>query len=482
MNVVPRSGLASNFLAILATHMVGRVIRFVYLIVIARLLPPEDVGIYTYGVALYLAFLGLSQFGQQGVLSTRIGRSRSGILNLVAHSLTLRLLATGVVAALLLVFAINTEQDPEILLAVVFFVLTLVPRSLAMWVRNCYTALEQTAWIPRWETGFRSSEAVAGTLVLLSGGELAAICFLHLFFWSLEAVASLYRLVTDAKIPLRLGLRGRYLLRLVRQSIFFMLSLWLVDAFLIIGVVIVRGLQSDAAMVGFFGVAMQFFTTFMVIFVALGDALLPKLSRAYNQENETGLGAVPLLMRMVLVAGVPLAIIANAWLPPVINFLLGPQYAAVGPVFAQLSWSIGPFAFVLLAMQALNSARRWRVAVIVATIPAVLQVALMIIWAGDGDLYRAAWSLVIAAYVGAAGSAVALKLFLGQAGMARNMVALALLIAVSQAYRIEPLHLAWSGLWIAALYMAIALVTRLFTIDDVRTLRRLRALAKTANR
>lgn len=478
MNAVPRSGLASNFLAILATHMVGRVIRFVYLIVIARLLSPEDVGIYTYGVALYLAFLGLSQFGQQGVLSTRIGRSRSGILNLVAHSLTLRLLATAVVAASLLVFAVATEQDPQILLAIVFFVLTLVPRSLAMWVRNCYMALEQTAWIPRWETGFRSSEAVAGTLVLIAGGNLAAICFLHLFFWSLEAVAALYRLATDAKIPLRLGLRSRYLLRLVRQSIFFMLSLWLIDAFLIIGVVIVRGLQSDAAMVGFFGIAMQFFTTFMVIFVALGDALLPKLSRAYSQDGAAGLGAVPLLMRFVLVAGVPLAIIANAYLPPIIEFLLGARYGDVGPVFVQLSWSIGPFAFVLLAMQALNSARQWRVAVIVAAVPALLQVALMITWASDGDLYRAAWSLVIAAYVGTAVSAVALKLCLGQTGMARNMIALALLVAVSQAIRLDPLHLAWGGLWLAILYIAIALAAKLFTLEDIRMLRRLRSPAK----
>ena len=74
MQKVRRSGFASNFTAIAATHMLGRVIRFVYLVVIARLLSPEEVGVYTYGVALYLAFLGISQFGQQGILSSLSSR------------------------------------------------------------------------------------------------------------------------------------------------------------------------------------------------------------------------------------------------------------------------------------------------------------------------------------------------------------------------------------------------------------------------
>lgn len=477
MNSVPRSGLASNFLAILATHMVGRSIRFLYLIAIARLLPPEDVGIYTYGVALYLTFLGLSLFGQQGILSTRIGRSRGGLLTLVAHSLTVRLIATGTVAAALLFFALLTEPESGNLPAIIFFVLTLIPRSLAMWVRNCYLALEQTAWIPRWEIGFRTSEAVTGVAVLLAGGGLAAICFLHLFFWSAEAIASLYRLTHHAHIPLRLGLKARYLLRLARQSVFFLFSLWLVDAFLIFGVVIVRGLQDDTAAVGFFGIAMQLFTTFMVIFVALGDTLLPKLARAYNRENATpGLEAMPMLMRMVLVAGAPMAILASAYLPPLITKLLGAQYALVGPIFAQLAWSVGPYAFVLLAMQSLNSAGYWRAAVIVVAVPAALQIGLMVTWAGDGDLFRAAWSLVIASFAGAIVAAAALKIRLGQVGIGRNLFAIALLIAASQLFRLDLPALAlggmnWAtGLLLAALYIVAALAARLFTIDDIKTL------------
>lgn len=478
VNSVPRSGFTSNFLAILATHMLGRSIRFVYLIVIARLLSPAEVGIYTYGVALYLAFLGISQFGQQGILSTRIGRNRAGILNLVAHSLTVRIVATVVVTALLLIFAVVTESDDDVFIAILFFVLTLVPRSLVLWVRNCYVALEQTVWIPRWELGFRSAEAIVGTLVLLNGGDLVAICFLHFFFWLIEAVAALHRLVTQARVPFRLGHNARYLTQLVRQSVSFMLSLWLVEFFLIVGVVVVRGLQTDAAAVGYFGVAMQFFTTFVVIFIALGDTLLPKLSRAYNQDNAAGINAVPLLMRAMLIGGVPLAIIANALLPPMIQFLLGVRYAAVGPIFADLSWSIGPYAFVLLAMQALNSARKPRIAVVVAAVPAVLLIGLMMTWAGDGGLYRSAWSLVVAAFIGAAVAAVALKVFLRQEGAGRNLTALILLIAASQATRLDFISPGWGMLWVLIVYVALVVAMRLFTLSDISTLRALRSSQK----
>ena len=470
MNKIPRSGLASNVSAILATYLSGRIIRFVYLIFVARLLPPEEIGIYIYGVALYLAFFGVSQFGQQGILSTRIGRSQLGILNLLAHSFTVRILATTIVTTMLLIFAVATEPEPRILVAVVSFVLTLIPRSIVLWVRNCYVALEQTAWIPRWETAFRTAEATAGILILYGGGGLVEICILHLFFWTIEAGAALRRLTVQARIPLRIGRDGRYLVKLVRQSVYFMLSLWLVDFFLVIGPVIFRRLQTDGALVGFFGVAMQFFTTFMVVFIALGDALLPKLSRSFKQSSMSGLRAVPLMMRLILVAGVPLALIANTMLPPFIELLLGERYSETGVITAHLTWSVAPFAFVILAMQSLNSARKPQAAVVVAALPAIIQVGLMLAWAGDGDPLRAAWSIVIASYAGAVISAVTLKLLLDQKGFGQNISALVLLMVVSQIMQLDFFANGIGRFVMAVAYTAVIIVTRLITVEDLKVL------------
>lgn len=480
MQSIPRSSFSSNFLAIAATQMLGRIVRFVYLIVIARLLSPDEVGVYIYGVALYLVLLGISQFGQQGVLSSRIGRNRAGILTLISHSLTIRLVTTGLATALLLVYAVSTETEPRFLLAIIFFVLTLVPRSITLWVRHCYVALEQTAWIPRWELGFRSAEAIVGTLVLVNGGGLVAICFLHLFFWLAEAVAALARLSAHSGVSLRLGRHSRYLIVLVRQSVSFMLTLWLIEFFLIIGIVIVRRLQADADLVGHFGIAMQFFTTLVVIIISFGDALLPRLSRVFKTQRSSGLTAVPLIIRLMLVGGVPLAIITTFVAPGLIEFLLGQRYSAVGPIFVLLCWSVGSYGVVVIAMQALNSARKPGVAVMVVAFPVMLQLLLMYVWAIDGDPLRAAWSIVVSSFAGAAAGVVAMAQSLHLKDFSRSMASLALLVASCFILQTGAMAGAAQKVLFLAVYAAIVAITGLVARGDVEQLMTIRAKARDA--
>jgi len=480
MQSLPRSSFTSNFLAIAATHMLGRIIRFFYLVVIARLLSPDEVGVYIYGVALYLAFLGISQFGQQGVLSSRIGRNRAAMLSLISHSLTIRLVTTGLVTASLLVYVLSTETETRLLFAIAFFVLTLVPRSITLWVRHCYIALEQTSWIPRWELAFRSAEAIVGTLVLLGGGGLVAICFLHFLFWLIEAIAALVRLSSHSGISLGLGRRSRYLIALVRQSVFFMLTLWLIEFFLIISVVIVRQLQADADLVGYFGIAMQFFTTLVVIIISFGDALLPRLSRVFKTQQSSGLAAVPLIIRLMLVGGVPLAAIANVAAPDFIELLLGQRYSEVASIFVLLCWSVGSYGVVVIAMQALNSARKPGVAVMVVAFPVMLQLILMYVWAFDGDPFRAAWSIVIASFAGAATGVAAMTYFLHLPGFSRSNVCLVLLIASCIVVQMSMISGVLQTALFLAGYVVIVVITGLIARRDVEYILAIKANAKDA--
>jgi O-antigen/teichoic acid export membrane protein len=49
-----RLPILGNFKALVLTQLLGRVIRFLYLIAIARLIRPEEVGLYSYGIAFYV--------------------------------------------------------------------------------------------------------------------------------------------------------------------------------------------------------------------------------------------------------------------------------------------------------------------------------------------------------------------------------------------------------------------------------------------
>jgi len=386
---------------------------------------------------------------------------------LIAHSLTLRLVMTGIVAVLLLVYVVVTEPDPQIRLAVIFFVLALIPRSIVFWVRQCYLAMEHTTWIPRWEAGFRGAEAVLGAAALWFGGGLLAICFIHFLFWTLELGAALWRLVHQGSVSLRLGRDPRLLKRLSQVSVFFMLSYWLADSFQIVGVVIVKELQPDTAMVGFLGLAMQFLSTLMVFFVTLGDAMVPRLSRAYSRQGAARLEVVPQLMRTVMLGGGLTAILATSYAPPLIEWMLGGRYDQVGPLFALLCWALGPFAVVLLSIQSLNAMGGWRDGVIVAVVAMAVQVGLLLSWAADGDVFRAGGSIVIAAFVGAALGIALLGSRISSAGAGRGYLALGLLAVAYLLVELGPLGTPWEGVLIAAAYLLINWLSKAVTLDDL---------------
>ena len=111
-----------NFSALVVTQLFGRLIRFSYLIAIARLLEPEEVGLYSYGIAFYLTFLFLARFGQATLLSTRVGGHRNRFSTTSAYSLSITLIMISIIAVLAFIFLILTESDAATLQVLSYFI------------------------------------------------------------------------------------------------------------------------------------------------------------------------------------------------------------------------------------------------------------------------------------------------------------------------------------------------------------------------
>ncbi|MBW2253873.1 MAG: oligosaccharide flippase family protein [Deltaproteobacteria bacterium] len=384
----------------LSMQILGRAIRFGYLVVIARLLTPEDVGIFTYGIAFYLALLGLAQVGQNAVLSTRLGRKRRGVEELLAHSLSVRLVVTTTVMLLAGAAIWLTEADRTTRWVVLFFLLALSARSLVLWVRHTYVGLERATWIPRYEVTFRGLEALVGSGALLLGAGLLEVCALHTVVWTLEATFCIRRLrLLEAYRP-RLGFDRRFLRKLIGLSAFFTLNFWLIDLYLQAGVVTMKYIQPDTATVGFYGVAWQFSITLLVLPFALAEGILPGLSRAWRMRDASRLGDLPLAIKLALLAGAVAATLATAYAPFFIDALFGPRYAKIAETFVWLCWSVGPYAVTLLASQGLNAANAWRHAVVVTAAPVAVHLILMVALVPDYGLAGAAASAVAGAVAG----------------------------------------------------------------------------------
>ena len=420
---LPRRTILHNLTALAASQLAARTIRFLYLVAIARFLDAREVGLFSYGMAFYLSLAVLSIFGQDTLLATRIGRKRFQFAVVAAHSLTILAAAIAVTAGLGLGFLWSTESDPQVARALGFFMLALMARGLAVWVRSCYVALEKATWIPRYELVFRGLEALTGVVVLWLGAGLLAICFLHFAYWALEAVLSFRRLKLETGVGLRLGVGGRLLRNYALAAAPVTLGIWLLLLFPQIGIVGLRHMQSDIAQVANFAIAMQFVTTLFVLPVSLGQAILPGLTRAQRSRNAADLLALATVLKFCLVGGAVVAALAGPIGPWLIPLLFGARYLAAGEAFGSLMWGLGPLSAAFIAVSALNGLGARGPAARAAFTMVAIQVAGMLAlgeYAGMDAMNATIAAFLAASLAGMALSAVALTSALQSGGGFEN--------------------------------------------------------------
>lgn len=383
-----------NSLFLMLAQVSGRLIRFLYLLVIARLLGPSEAGVYLYGLALYLALTGVSRIGQDIFLAQRLGKHGALPFPVLHQSLTLTLIVAGGVACLLGVFIWLTEPDPLTRLTILFFAGALIMRILTVWVRAAYIAFERPSWVPRYEIAFRGMEALGGAAALLAGGGLLVICFLHFLFWGLEAFFSCRKLHREHPGALGVGWRWAYVKKMLRVSGIFVLGATAIGLFPQISVVFMRQFQSEPALVGQFAIAMQFMTTLMIVPVAISQAFLPRLSRSFARGGGHDLITGAKLLALLLLAG---AIMSAAYGPWFMVLVLGEKYVPAAELFRWLCWLFVPYAMALFLGACFNVIGGRRMAVMVLGGMTALHAGLMLAYVDTNPVLAAIASMGLGA-------------------------------------------------------------------------------------
>ena len=464
------SKILNNFLALASTQVAGRIIRFLYMLAFARLLEPWEVGIYLYGIALYLGVIGVSLFGQNLFLAQRISKHESIPYPVLHHSLTLTLAATLVVAGGLTMFVWVSESEPILRLTILFFVGAMVARVIALWVRSAYVAFERPTWVPKYEVIFRGSEAIAGVAMLLLGGGLLGICFLHFLLWAIEAGFALRKLAREHPGALGLGRRWDYLKRVAAVSVVFLTSITAISLFPQIAIILLRKLQPDGAFVGHFGIAMQFLTILMIVPMAVTQAFLPRLSRSFSRgDGGRDLITAAKLVGLLALAG---AITAAAYGPWFITLVLGPKYGEAADLFRWLCWVFTPYAVTVILGQCFNVIGGRGEAVIITAGMTIIHAALLVAYIEQSPAVAAIGSMVVAALCGmiVALYQVNRKLgFQGHLWWVKSILVIAVTYAVSES--------SWAPLMITtpvALVVGAALtwLLQVFDDDDIAAIRR----------
>jgi len=359
-----RQPLLVNLASQLSTRFISRGLRFFYLILLARFLGPTDLGIFQYGFALYVSLLGVGGFGQGVFLSTRLGRY-AGRKRLLAHSLTLTIFALLATLVLALVVALFSSHDTRTIAVVAFFLLALIARGIAVWVRQVYIAWERTSWIPRFELIFRGGEVLLGSIGLLLGFGLFWACLIHCLGWVLECVAALVMLTREAGPLFLHGRNMRFIRKIAAASIIITLTMPLLHVYVQMGPVVLRAFDVTLQQIGFFCLAVQLFSVVLELPVSFGQVILPRMSRQL-MGSDSGRDELLFLAKVLLLLGVFLPL-TGAWLAPwFVPMVFGPDYLDAVKPFVILLWAFGPFSLTVLLVQALNAVQAFGKAASVA--------------------------------------------------------------------------------------------------------------------
>jgi len=431
--------MTRTFAALLGGQIAARSIRIVYVIALARLIEPSQFGLYLYGVAVCVALLGLAGFGQSLFLATRLPH-RLANRAWIAHSLTIRLAATATAALAGLVYVWVQESDPLYQVTVGLLLGALIARSLASWVRETYVALEDAAWIPRYEMGFRATEAVIGVALAANGVSIVWLAALHSAVWAIEAATSIRRMRHRGLWPARPGGERRLLGPIVAASFWYMASAGFIIVFGQVGILGLRHFNASADLVGQFAIAVQGLLALVLVPSTLAAALVAALSRVRRQGVSEDQSAVTTLLRWTLAAGAGLAVLVEGYGAPAVTYLLGARYAEAAGLFTTLAWAAGPLAAAIISVQSLNGMNRNRQAAVAAAVMIAVQAAALAVLYPKAGLEGAAVATIIGAVAGCVAGAAMIGASSQLRGVSWWLVPLMMTGGAAAAMRLAPVN------------------------------------------
>lgn len=350
------ASIARNLTYVMGGRAVYFITRFLYAVVLARVLGPELYGKINYGIALYLLFLPLTKIGLEVVLSRDAGLSRKLGERTAALTLTLWIVSILVVTAAYVGCSFFIEGDPELRMIVLVFSFALIGRSLALWTESVYTAYEVNQYTLRQQAIFRTLEVALGLAALFAWQEVLPVVAAHCLAWCLEAAYGL-TVIHRRILPLKLGTDAANLRRMFLQGLPLAGVMLLVTLPYQGPLVFFRHVVSHGDTLGQLALAMQVFFMLSQVPLALGSVSLPVLSRAATRQDGKDRVYAQTVIRYTVLFGSVMALMGMAFGPWVTVLIFGDNYTRAGALVGPALWLIVPWATgyvltgVLLAMK-----------------------------------------------------------------------------------------------------------------------------------
>lgn len=327
---------------LLGAGWLATALRAIYVVVLARALGPEDYGLLSSAMALYLMFVVGGTAGIATYVSREVsaGRAERGDALWSAFMVEAAFLTAGALAFLILTVFLYTGGGVEPIF--ILLALSLVFRGWAAWSLQAFIASEASHYQISLVSLFRTAEVLLAVAALAAGGGLVAVVVIHLASWALEAAFGIWvvhvRLASWSTATVAWQRLLSYGQGLATVSVAVSASTWLRLAPLALYPYIVLNSGDTGQFALAWNAAMVIATAVLTVM----NAAIPVLSRAHARADEKDMYYLSVCIRYGTLFGSAAAIAGvslGAWL---ITVAVGERYASAGPLFVAALWTTGP--------------------------------------------------------------------------------------------------------------------------------------------
>ncbi len=339
--------VARNSIAPILLNLFNRGIDFAFAFVMLRILGPEQAGIYSYAIVVFVWFDIFSNFGLDLFLIREASRQReqAGYLFINTTMIRVVLVVAGIPLLIGFLFirqaTITPALNTEALWAMGLLYIGLAPASISKGLTSLYYAFERAEYPAAVATIATLNKAVFGVIVLILGYGIIGLAGVSIGI-NIITLGILWlgsrQFLRGQVIPSR---PDRKLMgNMMRQSYPLMLNHLLATIFFQIDIVILEALRG-ARLVGQYSVAYRWLLALNVIPAFFTQALLPMMSRQAQSDKVALKRTYTLGVKLLFMLAIPLAVIFTFLAEALTLLLGGAEYMPVGAIALQIMmWSI----------------------------------------------------------------------------------------------------------------------------------------------
>ena len=323
---------SKNFLAIIGSDIVRRVLGFFTIAFLARKVGVGGFGVINIGytVLSYALVVSSAGLGSYGLRAIARGES-SGLVNTI---ITIRLISSFGAFILVSLAAVFFISNDTIALMMILFCITLFPQ--AFFLDWYYQGKEQMGIVGAGRMlsaiiylllilGFvRSASDILWVAAAAIGGEIAASCIMWFYYRRISSGSRLmfslfgWRSLIEQALPLGGG------------SILSTISINL--PILVIGIILTN---SDA---GIFSAANKLVFFLLMLDRVFGALLIPASARLHNQSPELLSSTLKLALKWILITTLPICVGGTILADKIVLTVFGMQYTSAIDIFRILIW------------------------------------------------------------------------------------------------------------------------------------------------